>query len=319
MTAAGQRIATGFAMASAASLLVIIIWAADRGHPPETTPPAPDVVRVGVVEGQSVPGYLTSSRGELASLPTGGPTWALVTLTGYVPPGRLPSVLSGSAVAQVYARAPVSAAGARVVRIPAYHVPDDVVAGMLATAGARDQEKADYGRLSRKLDGAGSDKTRLRQAYAEAASTAAAEAQAYRERCACVFAAVVHADPAVLRGIAGRTEVRAVDPAPEVRHLDRVEFLPPLPEQRDSPRTAITPAPAGTSTVVSATPTPVPSSLGATVTSASPRQPAAPSAGSGPALPDSEEHPAVPAAPAPTSPPGAPASAVGEPGGADTR
>ena len=317
MTAAGQRIATGLALASAASLLAVIIWSADRGRVPEAAPPAPDVVRVGVVEGQSVPGYLRSSRGELGALPSAGPTWALVTLTGYVPPGQLPSVLSGSTVAQVFARAPVPET--RVVQIPAYRVPDDVVAGMLATAGAREQEEADYGRLSRKLDGAGSDKSRLRQAYAEAASTAAAEAQAYRKHCACVFAAVVQADPAALRGIAGRAEVRAVDPAPEVRRLDRVEFLPPLPEQRDSPRTAITPAPAGTSTVVSATPTPVPSSLGATVTSASPQQPAVPSAGPGPSLPDSEEHPAVPAAPAPTSPPGAPAPAMGEPGGAPTR
>ena len=320
MAAAGQRIATGFALASAASLLMIIIWTADRNHPSETaTPPAPDVVRVGVVEGQSVPGYLDSSRGELASLPADAPTWALVSLSGYVPPGELPSVLSGSAVAQVYARAPIGHARTSVVRIAAYRVPDDVVAGMLATAGARDQERADYGRLSRDLDGAGNDKTRLRRAYERAADTAAAEAHAYRAHCACVFAAVVHADPAALRGIAGRAEVRAVDPAPEVRRLDRVEFRPPLPEQPDSPHTAITPAPGGTSMVATPTPTPVPSALGATVTSASPQQPAAPSAGSGPSSPDSEEHPAVPAAPAPTSPPGAPAPAAGEPDGASTR
>lgn len=320
MAAAGQRIATGFALASAASLLMIIIWAADRNHPPPTAaPPAQDVVRVGVVEGQSVPRYLQSSRGELASLPADAPTWALVSLSGYVPPGELPSVLNGSAVAQVYARAPIPDTRSRVVRISAYRVPDDVVAGMLATAGARDQERADYGRLSRDLDGAGSDKTRLRRAYEEAADTAAAEAHAYRAHCACVFAAVVRAAPAALRGIAGRSEVRAVDPAPEVRRLDRVEFRPPLPEQRDSPRTAITPAPGGTSMVATATPTPVPSSLGATVTSASPQQPAAPSAGPGPSSPDSEEHPAVPVAPAPTSPPGAPAPAAGEPGGPSTR
>lgn len=323
MAAAGQRIATGFAVASAASLLAMIIWAADRNHPPAPAPAAPgDVVRVGVVEGQSVPGYLRSSQGELASL--GGPAWALVSLSGYVPPGELPSVLSGSAVAQVYARAPLPRTETRVVRIPAYRVPDDVVAGMLATAGQRDQERADYGRLSHDLDGAGHDRNRLRRAYEVAAGAAAAEAHAYRAHCACVFAAVVHADPAALRGIADRAEVRAVDPAPEVRQLDQVEFRPPLPEQSPSDQvnarqTAITPAPGGTSTVAAATPTPVPSALGATVTSASPQQPAAPSAGTGPSLPSSEEDPAPPAAPAPTSPPGAPASGAGEPGGASTR
>ncbi|MFG1608151.1 hypothetical protein [Actinoplanes sp. NPDC049265] len=325
MTAAGQRIATGFALSSAASLLVLIIWAADRNHPPSTAaPPVGDVVRVGVVEGQTVPGYLKNSRGELASLTPGAPTWALVSLTGYVPPAELSSVLSGGAVAQVYARAPLPESETRVVRISAYRVPDDVVAGMLATAGQRDQERADYGRLSQGLRGAGNDQERLRRAYDDAASTAAAEAHAYRAHCACVFAAVVQADPAALRGIAGRAEVRAVDPAPEVRRLDRVEFRPPLPEQSTSDQdvdrqTAISPAPGGTSTVAAATPTPVPSSLGATVKSASPPQPAVPSAGPGSSLPSSEESPAVPAEPAPTSPPGASATAAGEPGGASAR
>jgi hypothetical protein len=321
MAAAGQRVATGFALASVASLLVMVIWAADRNHPPETAPPARDVVRVGVVEGQSVPGYLHNSEGELASLTPGAPTWALVSLAGYVPPGELPSVLNGSAVAQVYARAPLPRSETRVVRIAAYRVPDDVVAGMLATAGERDQEQADYGRLSHDLQGAGHDQARLRRAYEDAASTAAAEAHAYRAHCACVFAAVVHADPAALRGIAGRAEVRAVDPAPEVRRLDRVEFRPPLPEQSPSDqdrdrRTATTPAPGGTSTVAAATPTPVPSSLEASVTSASPQQPVATSAGSGPSLPNSEESPAVPA---PTSSPSASAAVPGEPGGAPAR
>ncbi|MBM0239561.1 hypothetical protein JNW88_24810, partial [Micromonospora sp. ATA32] len=42
--------------------------------------------------------------------------------------------------------------------------------------------------------------------------------------------------PAVLRRVAARAGVRAVDPAPEVRRLDRAVFTPPLPEQDDVAR-----------------------------------------------------------------------------------
>lgn len=289
----GPRVLTGCALASATAMLVIVIWTADRDAPAPAEPPIGDVVRVGVVEGQSVPGYLVSSRGELDRMVPGGRTWALVTLSGYLPPRRLPSVLGSGAVAQVYARAPLKDAATRVVRIPAQRVPEDVEAGLQAAATDRDRERADYGRLSRDVLGDGHAELRLRRAYEDAASAAAAEADAYRAQCACVFAAVVHADPATLRGIAGRAEVRAVDPAPEVRRLDRVEFRPPLPEQQPGTPTATAPAQRGTSSVAPAAPSPLPSSLGATVTSASPQRPATPTAGPGPSLPASEEHPAA--------------------------
>jgi len=62
------------------------------------------------------------------------------------------------------------------------------------------------------------------------------QALAYRERCSCVYAGVVRATPAVLRDVAARPGVRVVDPAPEVRRVDRAVFLPPLPEQADTAR-----------------------------------------------------------------------------------
>jgi hypothetical protein len=67
--------------------------------------------------------------------------------------------------------------------------------------------------------------------YASGAEVATAEAAAYRRHCSCVYAAVVHAAPAALRALADRPEVRVVDPAPEIRRLDRTVFLPPLPDQ----------------------------------------------------------------------------------------
>src|SRR4051794_19039466 len=134
--AAGARIITGLAVASVATLLVAVIWVADPG-PPDADPGPPDVARVGLLDGQPVDAYLTSSRDELAALTrtAGGiDVWALVTLASYVAPDRLPPMLAGAGAAQVYARTPLAGVATPVVRMPAYRLPDDVVAGMLSTA-----------------------------------------------------------------------------------------------------------------------------------------------------------------------------------------
>jgi hypothetical protein len=315
------RLMTGAAVASVATLLVVVIWLAEP-DPVRPDPRPVDVVRVGVVEGQSVPGYLTSSHGELRTLahaPGVRDTWALVTLRSYLAPDRLTPLLRGVAVAQVYARAPSAGAPTAVVRIAAYRIPDDVVAGMLAEAVSRDQERTGYRRLSEGLSGAGQNEIRLRRAYDTAAQAAGDEASAYRARCSCVFAAVVRATPAALSALAGRPGVRAVDPAPEVQRLDRAEFRPPLPEQW----TATPAGPAGPRSVAPASPAPLPSSLGARVTSA---PSAGPVVGSGPSVPASEEHSAVPrptrggtpapsvSAPALSRRPGAATATSGPPG-----
>jgi hypothetical protein len=267
------RLITGVAVACAATLLTALIWLAEPGPAPEPEPI--DVVRVGVVEGQSVPGYLNSTHGELTALahaPGTTDTWALVTLRSYLAPDPLAALLTGVAVAQVYARAPLGEAQTEVVRIPAYRLPDDVVAGMLGAAARRDQERADYRRLSGRTE----NDVRLRRAYDTAARLAGDEASAFRARCSCVFAAVVRAPPAMLTAVADRAGVRAVDPAPEVRRLDRAEFRPPLPEQRT------TVPPSGGQTVAPPVSAPLPSSLGARATSASADDP---SLGSGPSVP----------------------------------
>ena len=307
------RIATGLALAAAGALLLTVIWVG--GPDPGVDDGAADVVRVGVVEGQSVPGYLNSSRGELAALvraPSPGETWALVSLSAYVSPDQLPAVLGGATVAEVYARAPLGATQTQVVRIPAYQLPDDVVAGMLNAAVSRDRERADYTQLSRELTGTNPNDMRLRRAYDDAAAVAGAEAVAYREHCRCVFAAVVRGGPAVLDQIAERAEVRVVDPAPEVHALDRAEFRPPLPEQHTTvpvETRSVTPSALGGGPAVApATSTPLPSSLGAAVTSASPEDPGSTS---GPSFPASEERTAVPSAPAPGSSSRVPSASAG--------
>jgi hypothetical protein len=147
------QIMTGAALVAIVALILVVFWA-DREPPAGDE--AGDLLRVGVVEGQSVAGYLRSSRDELARLtgpsaPVGGETWALVAFNRYTGADGLPAMLAGAQAAQVYTRVPLEDTRTPVVRIPVVVLPGDVDAGMLGAAQARDREQADYQRLSRAL------------------------------------------------------------------------------------------------------------------------------------------------------------------------
>jgi hypothetical protein len=277
------RLLTGAAMVSVTAVLLTAAWAADhRGSAGDPTVGA--FVNVGVVDGESIPGYVASSRTELARLvaapPTTSPdgvTYALVTLSAYLAPERLAPILRGVSVSTVYARVPLPDTQTSIERISAQRIPDDVLAGMERVAGEKDRSAAGYRDLYSKLSGDGARERELRTVYESGARVAAAEAAAYRGHCACVYAAVVRGTPAALDQIAKRSEVRAVDPAPEVRRLDRAVFRPPLPEQTDVVRppadaalapsmtpsaaasAAVTPPPEPTASAPGATPLPAPS------------------------------------------------------------
>ncbi|MFD0593579.1 hypothetical protein ACFQZ4_14505 [Catellatospora coxensis] len=182
-------------------------------------------------------------------------TYALVSLKAYLAPERLTPVLGGVSVVEVYARVPLAKTQTASVRIPAFKIPEDVVAGMKQVAVRKDADAADFQGLAGKLTTADAEEERLRDTYLGGSAVAEAEAEAYRTGCTCVYAAVVRATPAALDQIASRPEVRAVDPAPEVRRLDRAVFLPPLPEQvgQLDPSASATPA-ASPSASPSATP-----------------------------------------------------------------
>lgn len=232
------RLLTGAAVLSATVLVITAHRAGERGTAGDPTVGA--VVRVGVRDGDSIPDYLSANRRELASLaavvPSGPPVpdpYALVTFASYRTPDQLAPTLDGVTVAAVYARVPTPRVQTQIVRIPAIRVPADVAAGMVDAATRKEREAADYRRLSAALAGDGAEERRRRELYDSGAAVAAAEATAYRQRCGCVHAAVVRAPAAALNRIATRPEVRTVDPAPEVRRLDRAVFLPPLPEQVD--------------------------------------------------------------------------------------
>ncbi|MFF5055529.1 hypothetical protein ACFY1S_20345 [Micromonospora sp. NPDC000663] len=257
---------TWAALFSLAAVLGTAVWAADDAPVGDRT--VGEVTRVGVSDGDSVPGYLRSAAADLAALSTATPstgdgTYALVTFDAYLPPQRLADVLGDVPVSTVFGRVPLPGRQTEIVRIPALRVPDDVVAGMAEVAARKATEAADYRARAAATTGDGVDERELRARYADGAEVADAEAAAYRGGCDCVYAAVVRAAPEVLRGVATRPAVRAVDPAPEVYRLDRAVFTPPLPEQRDVARPPVDTGPGPTSHPAGATastrPAPLPS------------------------------------------------------------
>ncbi|WP_416903183.1 hypothetical protein [Micromonospora echinospora] len=227
------------ALASVGAVLLTAAWA--TGRPPVGDRTVGEVTRVGVGEGDSIPGYLRSAGDELAALPdpapsaSAGSTWALVSLAEYLPPERLAPVLADVPVSAVFGRVPLPGRQTQIVRIPALRVPEDVRAGMVELAGRKDREAADYRARGAELTGDTPQERELRGFYASGAEVAEVEAAAYRAGCSCVYAAVVRAEPSRLRTVAARLGVRAVDPAPEIERLDRTVFTPPLPEQEDCP------------------------------------------------------------------------------------
>jgi hypothetical protein len=195
--------------------------AAHRETPVDDT--VGDVPRVGPVDGERVDAYLRRSRSELAGLVAGRPVWALVEFAGYQRPAGLTPLLVGYPVGRVLARVPLPGVQTQLVTLVVNTLSTDVPAGMRRVATAKEQAAAN---LAGTTGGS-----------SEVASVDAAverrEAAAYRQLCACLYAAVVRADPAGLRTLAGRAGVRVVDPAPEVSRLDRATFVPLLPEQRE--------------------------------------------------------------------------------------
>ena len=318
------RVLTGAALLSSAAVLVTAVWAADRQPVGDLT--VGEVTRVGVVQGQSIPRYVESSRGELTAMlaaPSSGParqTYALVTMSAYLAPDRLTPILGEVSVSEVFSRLWLPETQTQIVRIPAFRIPDDVIAGMFQVAERKDREARDYQERSAAMTGDSDRERELRGWYESGARVASGEATAYRSRCSCVYAAVVRGIPDALEKIASRPEVRAVDPAPEVRRLDRTVFTPPLPEQDDvvrPPADAGPPLGAGEAATRpaesgepgGATPSPGPGSVGdpspdplPATSTAGPASPDAPAPTTSAAVPPADS-PAVPPPDSPAGPP----------------
>nr|WP_240955502.1 hypothetical protein [Micromonospora sp. HNM0581] len=240
-------------MLSCTAVLAAAVLA--TGGPPVRDGTVGEVTRVGVVDGDSIPRYAETAAADLAALAgsLGDGTYALVSLTEYLTPQRLAAVVGDVGIAVVFGRVPLPQRQTEVVRIPTQRVPEDVTAGMVELAELKEREAADYRARAAALGGGGPQERELRGLYLSDARVAAAEAAAFRAECACLYALVVRAEPAKLRGVAARSSVRVVDPAPEVRRLERTVFTPPLPEQRDVARPPVdrtsTPEPSRSATV----------------------------------------------------------------------
>ncbi|WP_018251662.1 hypothetical protein [Salinispora mooreana] len=210
------------------------VWAI--GAPPAGAPTADGVTRVGVAAGESIPGYLQDATDDLAALPTASPspeddTFALVSLSTYLTPHQAASVFGDVPVAAVIGRVPLPERQTEVVRIGVPGLPGDVITAMADLAARKEREAGDYRARAAAVSDGRPEQREQRTLYLSAAQMAEAEAKAYRGGCACVYAAVVRAEPVELRQVASQPDVRVVDPAPEVRRLDRTVFTPPLPEQ----------------------------------------------------------------------------------------
>ncbi|MFR9777670.1 hypothetical protein ACL02O_16640 [Micromonospora sp. MS34] len=217
------------------ALLVLIVAVLQRRDEPVGDRTVGEVTRVGVADGDAIPAYLRTAADQLARLDAASPgSWALVSFARYLTPAQTATALGGTPVSAVVARVPLPGRQTEIVRLAAMRLPDDVVAGMAELADRKDREAADY--RARAAAPAASADPGLRRVYGTGASVSSREAAAYRAGCACVYAAVVRDAPDALRALATRPAVRGVDPAPEVRRLDRTVFTPPLPEQRDVAR-----------------------------------------------------------------------------------
>jgi hypothetical protein len=203
------------------------------GDTPPTDSTVGDVVRVGAVEGDQVGRYTDRAGAEVRALVSGGTaeTYALVSLRGYATPGGVLPVLADVETVRVFVRLPLPDVQTPLVSFGVRTPAADIPAAMARIAAERETAAAQDERTAAGLSGGDPKERELKAFYTGSAALDRAEAAAFRKGCACVYAVVVRATPVRLQQLAGRAGVRVVDPAPEVRRLDRTVFLPLLPEQ----------------------------------------------------------------------------------------
>ncbi|HEX5493144.1 MAG TPA: hypothetical protein VFX70_01035 [Mycobacteriales bacterium] len=207
------------AMAVAVALLVTAVGVATaatvraaRHGPDRTGAFTGSVTRLGPRDGELVSAYLARSRAALNGR-TGSepPGYALVAFDHYAGPAEVAALTGGSAMVRALVRVPLPRVQTEIVDVPA-RTGADILGGMGAAAARLDAEASGADPVSAAVDRAQADRL--------------------RDRCGCVLGAVVRADPAALRALDRRPGIRAVEPAPPGEPLDRLVFVPLLPEQR---------------------------------------------------------------------------------------
>ena len=220
----------------AAVLLVAVaatgVWRLVRPEPGGGDGTSP--LWVGVRDGDSVPRYIDAASAELSALAAaqpGSPVYALVSFREYRSPGEVAAIIAsvaGITPVHAYARVPLPDRQTQRVRLAAQRLPDDLVADMVRVADRKNGDAATYERMAQNEPG-----VQLKEIYRSNAEVSRAEANAFRDACACVFALLVRGSPDALTTLSGRPEVRVVDPAAAVADPDDAVFSAPLPEQTD--------------------------------------------------------------------------------------
>ena len=182
--------------------------------------------------GADAEAHLAQGAGRLSELDPRARHLALVSLRSAVTPAQTGALLdrAGLVLERAYLRADVPGRPEEVL----FQTPGDVVSGLQQVFSATATRKADEQRdlLATAATTDGTDQElELKALYEQDASTAGAEAAAYRSGCACVFALVVNADVASLRGLLDLPEVRGVEAAPRGAAVAALSVRPLRPSE----------------------------------------------------------------------------------------
>lgn len=194
--------------------------------------------------GTTVAAYVrTSTEGLVKAVQTEPttPRVALVSLATYLTPEGAAVVLNGYATARVFVRAP--AAGANATPFPV-EVRGNVLSSLRKayadTARSRATAARSYQGFVDTLKGSSKEDENFRRLYAGFAKASGIEAKAYAADCACVYAALVLANPTQLLTLRARAGVRVLQIAPKGFSSGQVQVQPLLPEVTGTvPRPAV--------------------------------------------------------------------------------
>lgn len=226
------RPTTVLAAAVVVAAAVVAVLALTRPPPPGA--PGTSPAWVGVREGDRVPVYIELSAARLAALVAEDPdrpVYALVSFERYLTPDDVAAAVGaapGVASVRAHGRVPLPGRQTQLVTLTAIRLPDDLLTSMAEIADTKEADARSYAAMA-----AEQPEDTLRQIYESNAEVARAEADAYRQACACVYGLVVRGSATALTELAQVPGVRAVDPAPDVTDPRQAVFAPPLPEHVD--------------------------------------------------------------------------------------
>ncbi|HWG93230.1 MAG TPA: hypothetical protein VNU66_03250 [Mycobacteriales bacterium] len=188
---------------------------------------------LGVPPGTDVDEHLAGAREVVEALADRAPDTrylALVSLTRHLPVADVPRLAEGVDVVRAYLRAP-DVEGAETIEVPLSGVTLSAVLPALctATSGRKASDAESLRTLAGTIEVVTTEEQLQKDDFLAEADRAAAEAAAFGDDCATVFALVVQGDGASLSGLLGRDGVRGVEAAPVGVELLDLEVLPLLP------------------------------------------------------------------------------------------